>query len=488
LSPAWSPDGRTIAFVRNSDSGVGLYVVPAVGGTERPIANLRRRSAQFRLRILDWSGDGRALVVVDQNAPEEPFYILRVSIDTAERHQLTSPPPQSYGDVLPAVSADGLTLAFTRFFAPGTSDIFVLPIAGGEPRRLTFDDSVITGIAWSEDGRSLVFSSERGATAGAGSLWRIQVPASASGSQPEQLAGIGPRATAPAVARNGRLLAYQEYFQDTNLWQTAATGRESPQPVVSSTREENLPDYSPDGARIVFASNRSGNWEVWTSNADGSDARQVTSYAASPASNPRWSPNGRLLAFQYAVEGNADIYTMTPEGSSIRRLTTEPSREETPAWSRDGRWLYFASNRSGSLEIWKMAVAPLGQAVQVTRAGGMDPQESIDGRQLFYTKRAGAGLDIWSTGVNGGEEARVLGPIRSRAGWVPDRNGIYFIDPAWQIAYYRFATAGTTPIVTLPTTQNVFNPGLTLSPDGRWLLYGQMDRFGADVMLVENFR
>jgi hypothetical protein len=72
--------------------------------------------------------------------------------------------------------------------------------------------------------------------------------------------------------------------------------------------------------------------------------------------------------------------------------------------------------------------------------------------------------------------------------WVPDRHGIYFIEPAWRIAYYRFATGATTPIVRLPHDAMVASPGLALSPDGRWLLYGQRDRSVSDIMLVENFR
>ncbi len=487
-SPAWSRDGRAIAFVRGSNRDAALFLVPASGGTERLIANLRRASLPVRPRILDWSGDGRALVVVDQNSPEEPFYIVRVSIDTGERYPVTSPPAHSYGDIHPAVSPDGQTLAFARSVAPGPSDIYVLPMSSGEPRRLTFDDNVITGLTWSEDGGSIVFSSERGAMAGTGSLWRIRVGTSTSRIEPEQLLGVGQRAIVPVIAKKGRLLAYQEHFQDTNLWRVASTGREPPEPLISSTREENFPDYSADGTRIAFASNRSGNWETWIAGADGSNQRQITSYAAAPAWNSRWSPNGRLLVFNHAKEGNADIYTITPEGSAVQRLTSELSSEETPSWSRDGRWIYFSSNRSGAFQIWKLAVDSPSQLLQITHGGGMNPRESADGRQLFYVKRADSSLEIWTTGVDGGAEKRVLGPIRSRAGWMPDQNGMYFIDPDWRIAYYRFVTGVAAPIVALPKDSNPYNPGLVLSPDGRWLLYAQMDRSGADIMVVDNYR
>jgi Tol biopolymer transport system component/DNA-binding winged helix-turn-helix (wHTH) protein len=487
-SPAWSPDGRAIAFLRGSNRGVAVYVIPASGGPEQFIATLKTRSlASPFSQMLDWAGD-RALVVADQNSPEEPFHIIRLTIDTAERRQLTSPPPHSRGDLHPVVSPDGKTLAFTRGLAPSSRDIYVLPVTGGEPRRVTFDESVITALTWSEDGGSIVFSSERGAMAGAGSLWRVRVDASTARPEPEQLRGIGQRATGPVIARRGRRLAYVEAFSDTNVWRVAATGEGPAQPLVSSTREEGSPDYSEDGARIAFASNRSGNWEVWVASSDGSNQRPVTSYGAAPAWQPRWSPSGRVLAFSHTREGNADIYTISPEGSASRQLTSDPASDATPSWSGNGRWVYFSSNRSGAYEIWKTAVDEPARLLQVTHGGGSNPRESTDGHRLFYTKRTDSALEIWSTGVNGGAETRLLGPIYSGAGWVPDHHGIYFIEPARRIAHYRFATGDITPIAALAKEPRVSNAGLALSPDGRWLLYAQMDRSGADIMLVENFR
>lgn len=487
LWPAWSPDGGAIAFVRDSNRGAALYLVPESGGPERFITSLKTRTRLFRFKMLDWSRDG-ALVVADQNSPEEPFHLIRLSIDTGDTKQLTSPPANSYGDLRPAVSPDGQTVAFTRALAPTTSDIYRVPISGGEPRRVTFDDLVITALSWSEDGGSIVFSSERGAMAGAGSLWRVRVDESTTRPEPEQLRGIGQRATGVAIARRGRRLAYQEQFNDTNFWRVAATGDGPARLLVSSTREESGPDYSPDGASIAFASNSSGNWEVWVASSDGSNQRKVTSFGGAPAWHPRWSPNGQALAFSHTSAGNADIYTITPEGSGRRQLTSDPSSEHTPSWSRDGRWVYFSSNRSGAFEIWKTRLDDPGRLLKLTRGGGLRPRESRDGSQLLYIKRTDSGLEIWSTGVNGGAETRLLGPLHSEAGWAPDQHGIYFIEPGRRIAYYRFSTGTITPIVALAKDASPHNSGLALSPDGRWLLYTQMDRAGSDTMLIENFR
>jgi Tol biopolymer transport system component len=450
------------------------------------VANLRRESTEAANPVLDWFPDGRSLAVSDQTIPGGPFHIIRLSVDTGERQQLTSPPSQSYGDGQPAVSPDGQTVAFTRSVGQNVADIYIIPTAGGEPRRLTFDDSVVRGLAWTPDGGSVIFSSERGAMAGTGSLWRVAVGKSTSA--PQQLSGVGPRATVPAVSRQGGLLAYLEWTRNKNLWRYALTGRESPQRIISSSREQDRPDYSPDGARIAFSSNRSGNWEVWVAQADGSNPRQITSLAGAPAWNPRWSPNGRLLAFHHAGGGNEDIYTITPEGSSLRRITAEMSREQSPSWSRDGRWIYFSSDRSGQFEIWKIATDDPARVVQLTRGGGLAPIESADGKRVLYTRRAGSAFDIWSTELDGRGETRVFGPVRAVGGWLPDEGGIYFVTLDRQVAYHRFGSRSTIPIAGLATDSISLNPGLALSPDGRWLVFGQTERSGSDIMLVENFR
>jgi sugar lactone lactonase YvrE len=202
------------------------------------------------------------------------------------------------------------------------------------------------------------------------------------------------------------------------------------------------------------------------------------------------APRALEIAPANIDDAAADIYTMTPEGSLVRPLTVEPSREDTPSWSRDGRWLYFSSNRSGTFEIWKLAIDDPAHVVQVTYGGGTNPLESADGKHLFCRKGRATDLEIWSTPVNGRGESRVLGPIHGApaGAWVPDLHGIYFIEPTWRIAYFRFATGATTPVVPLPRDAVVATPGLALSPDGRWLLYGQRDRSVSDIMLVEKFR
>src|SRR5262249_10208988 len=149
------------------------------------------------------------------------------------------------------------------------------------------------------------------------------------------------------------------------------------------------------------------------------------------AGTPRWSPNGREVVFDLARGTDRDIYVVDVEGGAPRRITTEPSDEGLASYSRDGKWIYFGSNRTGDSEIWK-APAAGGQAVQVTRHGGFSPFESPDGRYVYYTKNVDANTPlaqgIWRTPVDGSEEELVLPSFDALyfGDWAVVGNGIYF--------------------------------------------------------------
>src|SRR6516225_7279261 len=154
---------------------------------------------------------------------------------------------------------------------------------------------------------------------------------------------------------------------------------QSPPPtkLIASTEFDGSQQFSPDGKRIVFASSRSGSVEIWVCDSDGSNPWQLTFVGGRGAGTPRWSPDSRQVAFDAGPEGNGDIFVVSVEGGRPRRLTTDASNDVVPSWSRDGKWVYFASDRTGAWQTWKMP-AEGGQAVQVTKHGGFTAFESMD--------------------------------------------------------------------------------------------------------------
>ena len=202
-----------------------------------------------------------------------------------------------------------------------------------------------------------------------------------------------------------------------------------------------------------------------------------------------WSPDGKQIAFDGISKGHRVIFEISAEGGKPRRLTEDTFDDVRPSWSRDGRWIYFGSNRTGSWQLWKEPPEG-GEAVQITQQGGREGFESFDGKTIYYTK--GFGIPgIWKVAITGGEEIRVLDEA-FQGFWALVDRGIYFVNlkttPHASIDFFNFGTGRTTQVATVEKELELAYPSLAVSPDGRWLLYVQVDSLESDIMLAENFR
>jgi eukaryotic-like serine/threonine-protein kinase len=483
--PAWSPDGRSISFIRSLQDHDVIVLVSVHGGRERVLRSIAPPSIRLPGGSLSWSSDGRFLAISDRATPIAPFRIQLLSIESGATHNVTSPSPSTHGDRFPTISPDGRTVAFVRRGSNDYDDIYLASVSGRDTTRLTDDNSPIYGLAWTSDGREVIYSSNRG---GARRVWRI----AASGGTPQPVPAGGESPSTLAVSRQRTVLAYSSTLSDTNIWRVDAQPRRdgmrgSPaMKVISSTRAELSPQYSRDGAKIVFASTRTGSPEIWTCEADGSDAVRLTFFGGPGVGTPRWSPDGRHVAFDSLADGQREIYVVSANGGKPRRVTSEPSAEVRPSWSRDGRFIYFGSDRSGQPQVWKVP-AEGGRAVQLTKEGGREAFESADGRFVYYAKENGPGL--WRVPADGGEEMKVLDRVRQGA-WALWEQGVYFVDPEARrhrsIELYSFASGRTRPVATIDKEILWSAPNLATTSDGRQILYVQVDQTESDIILVEN--
>ena len=384
--PVFSPDGREIAFGRALETGEGaLVVVPSLGGPERVLGE-----GPIDGGIPEWSHDGKYILVSGRESDDSPLGLFAVSRETGEKRRLTNPPAQFFGDANPAFSPDGHTLAFIRM-AGATSAGYLLDLdenldPQGEPRQLIRSQWNPRSLTWTADGTEIIFDSARGGVASR--LMRITV---SGGQQPRPLTSTGQNAMMPAVSREGNRLAFvRNTVAQTNIWRVGVTspGGQAgvPTKFVSSSRLDFDPRYSPDGEKIAFASDRSGNFQIWVSAADGSNARQLT-HRFDYAGYPDWSHDGKKIAFAAQTERGKDfdIYVTSARGGVARRLTTDPSLDSWPHWSRDGSWLYFASDRGGgaTLTAWKIP-AEGGDPTRVSGGEALNVRESLDGKFLYY--------------------------------------------------------------------------------------------------------
>ncbi|HEY6120811.1 MAG TPA: protein kinase [Pyrinomonadaceae bacterium] len=497
FSPVWSPDGQTIAFNRHTETECAIFTVAALGGTEHELLTLGPNPGWPTVPTLAWSPDGRFIAFTYKYSKEEPNKIFFVSPDTSSRQTLTSPSAGSVGDFCPAFSPDGQSVAFFRMSSDSSADIYIVPVTGGEPRRLTFDNASIFGLDWTADGREIVFSSNRAGGMSpleSGSrLWRIP----ASGGTAEQIALGGDNFGFPRIARHGNRLTYaQSAPEDANIYRIEVSDKkvstDPPNKLIASTRYDGGPQFSPDGRRITFHSDRSGQLEIWTCDSDGTNLMQITSSGLNQrAGTPRWSPDGRQIAFDLYDHDKGDIYVIGVDGGPALPIATGDSDDHLPSWSRDGKWIYFASDRSGQLQVWK-APAQGGEAVQVTRQGGYLAFESFDGKHVYYIKPFPT-QGIWQVPVDGGEELQIMNSFQSAlyGDWAVGNDGIYFINEhgkdGMAIDFFDFAGRKVRQVASLGKV-HILETGIAVSPDGRQILYTQIDGGGADIKLVENFR
>jgi Tol biopolymer transport system component/DNA-binding winged helix-turn-helix (wHTH) protein len=501
-TPAWSPDGRYIAFMRYAPEGNGVYLAPAIGGPERKLASVFPGLEFWRRPA--WSPDGELLAVVDRNAEQDPLSLYLLLVETGERRRLTHPPHALVDHHSPAFSPDGKTIALTQRVRRTESvllnlaveqSIYLIPAAGGDPSRLNLESSggeilnTATYPTWTPDGKELVFSSRLVAHLPS-KLWRV----SASGGVAEEIP-VGTNVSEIAISAQRNRLAFVQTDYDLDVWRVdlsdPAPGDKPLKKFITSTRLDVNAEFSPDGRKIAFASDRSGEWALWVCDSDGSNPRQLTS-DIDQAASPRWSPDGQQIVFDGIFGGSQDVCVIGAEGGQWRRLTTEPASDSMPCWSRDGQWIYFNSNRGGKEQIWKLPSAG-GEAVQVTRQGGYLPIASPDGKFIYYGKRRD-GPGIWRIPVGGGKESFVLDEHGAGYGkhWTVTDDGIYFLtteDPAKPVLeFFSFKTGKVSRVAALERIVSLAFRGLSVSPDKRWLLSTQIERYGGDIMLVENFR
>ena len=253
--------------------------------------------------------------------------------------------------------------------------------------------------------------------------------------------------------------------------------------LISSTRDDFAPQFSPDGKKVAFVSARSGSSEIWVCDGDGSNAVQVTSFAGPDAEAPSWSPDGRRIAFASNAAGGYDIWVVGLNEGKPQRMTTDPANDTNPIWSPDGRWIYFDSARTGENQVWKIP-ANGGEAIQVTRESGGAPRASADGKYIYYARCPA----LWRIPAEGGEATKVLDPLPSFRNLAIVNDGYYYLTGH----SIQFVSSGTNKVWTVAKLEDFRDigeaGGLTVSPDRRSILYTQVDQASIELMMVENFR
>jgi Tol biopolymer transport system component/DNA-binding winged helix-turn-helix (wHTH) protein len=473
--PAWSPEGQSIAFSRYGNNNFAIFVMPANGGVEQ---RLEIPGAAPAMGGLDWSPDGESIAFSAGSS------LSLWSLKNSEVRRLTQPAPltQDWG---PSFSGDGRQILFARSSEMGfPEEILTIPTGGGEATVVATEPARLRGSPrWSADGKSVIFSSDRG---GKPALWRASVE------KREAAVQFNDSGSHPAISRRGNRLAYQRETRSLSIWQMdlsepAASQARILVPLNSQTDQGPGPQFSPDGKKLAYMSDHSGTMEIWVSDRDGSNPKQLS--AVGNAGTPRWSPDSESVVFDANRRNGSGIYAISLRGGAPRLLTPDGSENRCPSWSRDGKRVYFASSRAGSWQVWKVPSTG-GAAVQITKRGGHAALESADGKFIYYAKTPYANPEIWRVPVDGGNESIVSRLVRpaSWASWAVVEKGILFAEPSGQGAPVLNLFDPVSRRMRKLGTLNTVPFWLSATRDGRTVAFDQPGWQQAQVMLIENFR
>jgi Tol biopolymer transport system component/DNA-binding winged helix-turn-helix (wHTH) protein len=501
-APSWSPDGRHIAFLRQAGSGAYIHVVSALGGpdlrlSDFPVAGtLPFSPAASRI---SWSPDGRYVAAGrdPRSSGGTPAGIHLIPLRGGEPRALTRPKRPTF-DFSPAFSPDARFMAyascdkfdgFSPWYYPTTCRVRVVGVNGTldkltPARTLTPHPSdQVDGPTWSRDGKSVVFY-QAGTDL---SIWRAWV----TGERPaERIELAGGHALHPATVGARDRLMFSQFDWDTHLYRFRAALPD--EQIAASSSFETDPHFSPDGRRIAFASNRSGDVTIWVAAADGTGAHQLTHGTGFWQGSPHWSPDGHAIAFDaFDADGHVNIWAIDADGGAPRQITRGEGGQTVPTWSHDGQWIYFSDDRGGTRNVWRVR-ARGGVPEQISHDGsGFLAIESHDGTSLLHQPHNGDSA-LLLLPLTGGQPRQLVACVRTAAFaaagptviYVPCEPGPHPALHAIDIVSGRDRLLGRLERFE-PNTPHV---NLAVSPDGEMVIYRGQVRKGADLMMIENFR
>ena len=486
-SPAWSPDGRWIAYVRFEKNATAM-IVPASGGIPRELTQIGETKDMMGTRpYLAWSRDSRKLVLPCKEGKTPALSLCAFTLHTGEKQRITNAPDQIMADSNPSLSLDGRELAFLRTYTinGGGNDLFTVEVNDdlvprGEAQRVVAEPGIINDYSWLTNGREFIFGFRE-------SLWRTP----ARGGVPKKVPFVGSNPKDIAVYQN-RLIYVTTSGGAPTVQRLDLNKRQSSpdsDSLISSPNSSQYAQYSPDGKRIAFVSGR----QVWVSDAEGQRAFQLTKAEGFPH-HPAWSADGAWLAFELRRDRHSQIYVVRSSGGEARVIAESKFNDMAPSWSIDGASVYFASDRTGDLQVWHSPIDG-SPPKQITHTGGFNPVESWDGQWIYFVKDKPRG--IWRLPVSGGREALVIedsgivAEQRASADLCLTKRGLYF----WELTplsanhtTLQFFDFQAKRNKTITDVEGRIAPGLSVSPDDRWLLVSKFDRIAGEIKVVEDFR
>lgn len=477
-SPAWSPDGSTIAFLRSEAGHWSIRLIPALGGQERKLCDLTGSGPLD----LTWSPDGNFFAVSDIAEPDSKSRsIILVSASDGMKRKLTDPPADANGDFVPAFSPDSRSIAFRRD-ASVASIVFRVNIADGDQRIIGRESVLIQSLIWPTP-NNLVYAAKRGSIAELFSL-----TPSGEGT-PKKLLNLSTQASSVSFGRASGNFYFLQNLSDVNVWETSLDpSLESvieKKKLIASPREDAYARLSPDGQKIAFLSDRSGFVEIWLANGDGTGQSKLTDFSGPNIGTLVWSPDGSQIAIHLSSGENQDIYVVNAATGKAASLTSG-GKHYVREWSLDGKSVYFTSSVDAKWQLSKKS-AQGDDATVLVVDGANAGFETEDGAVIFCKMEEGG---IWRKRIDGSieevvNEAEFQGVLKSSLLWPVDNGMIYFSKDAANTPGFTFFDLRNGQRRRMLSGFPQESIGLSISRDARRWFANKSDYSSAEVVRVD---
>ena len=442
-----------------------IFVAPALGGPAAKLVDDGYYPA--------WSWDGRQVAFTSPREGQWHIWVIPSEGGTPKR--LTQGPDFDYQ---PAWSPDGKWIAYgSGRLASGAFSLKVVAAVGGQPATLTKDFGYVTRPAWAADGASIFFSGERN---GILNVWRIPSSPAAAPAEPVRVTLGQGQDSSLSASRDGKRLAFATGRNEPNVWElTLATG--ALRAVTSGAGASDFPELSPDGRTLILQSRRSGNPAVWSVDLQGRFLSQLT---ASQSSEPsaHWSPDGKQIAY---LRGGGRLVLQSIGSMSVR--DTGIGDVSMLAWSPDGKTIAIG-HLANHAEIGLYSLAEQKLKVIVALERDCDnPTWSPDGKRIAFQTQRGEIRELWVVPSEGGTPTQLTkGSEDSHPAWSPrDPDQIVFLRDHKRLGLLSVST-GKLRFPPGYSEGSFILDYPSWSPDGT-RVYFSVARKSADIYVLEGF-